>query len=67
MSSLVSACIAESASAVLGLSLLPNVTDGRGCPLAKTRGRRLWPVALHIPIRFHDLRHTFATGCSRVA
>ena len=39
-----------------------KVTDGRGRPLADPRGRRLWPVALHVPIRFHDLRHTFADG-----
>ena len=42
-----------------------KVTDGRGRPLADPRGRRLWPVALHIPIRFHDLRHTFATELLR--
>jgi integrase len=42
-----------------------KLTDGRGRPLAEPRGRRLWPVALHIPIRFHDLRHTFATELLR--
>jgi len=42
-----------------------KVTDGRGRPLAEARGRRLWPVALHIPIRFHDLHHTFATELLR--
>jgi len=42
-----------------------KVTDGRGRPLADPRGRRLWPVALHVPIRFHDLRHTFATELLR--
>src|SRR5438874_6612070 len=42
-----------------------KVTDGRGRPLPAPRGRRLWPVALNIPIRFHDLRHTFATELLR--
>jgi integrase len=42
-----------------------KVTDGCGRPLAEPRGRRLWPVALHIPIRFHDLRHTCATELLR--
>src|SRR5712664_469698 len=40
-------------------------TNGCGRPLADPRGRRLWPVAVHIPIRFHDLRHTFATELLR--
>ena len=42
-----------------------KTTDGCGRRLAEPRGRRLWPVALHIPIRFHDLRHTFATELLR--
>src|SRR5437868_8194049 len=36
-----------------------------GAVHSEARGRRLWPVALHIPIRFHDLRHTFATELLR--
>src|SRR5712664_2072388 len=40
-------------------------TNGCGRPLADPRGRRLWPVTLHVPIRFHDLRHTFATELLR--
>src|SRR2546423_1671448 len=35
-------------------------TDGRGHPLKQPRGRALWPKALQLRMRFHDLRHTFA-------
>jgi integrase len=40
-------------------------TDGRGHALRHPRGRALWPKALHLPMRFHDLRHTFATELLR--
>ena len=40
-------------------------TDGTGKPAATTRGRMLWPKALQLPMRFHDLRHTFATQLLR--
>jgi len=40
-------------------------TDGRGKPAAAPRGRKLWPKALHVGMRFHDLRHTFATELLR--
>jgi len=43
----------------------PKIVQRRGRALAEPRGRRLWPVALHVPIRFHDLRHTFATELLR--
>jgi pimeloyl-ACP methyl ester carboxylesterase len=36
-------------------------TDGRGHPLKQPRGRALWPKALQLSMRFHDLRHTTAT------
>ncbi len=42
-----------------------KLTDGRGNQVEHPRGRRLWPVALHVPMRFHDLRHTFATALLR--
>jgi integrase len=42
-----------------------KLTDGRGRALVPPRGRRLWPVALHVRMRFHDLRHTFATALLR--
>ena len=29
------------------------------------RGRKLWPKAVHVGMRFHDLRHTFATELLR--
>ena len=37
-------------------------TDGTGKPI---RGRLLWPKALPLKMRFHDLRHTFATELLR--
>jgi len=40
-------------------------TDGRGNPAAQLRGRLLWPKAIHVKMRFHDLRHTFATELLR--
>ena len=40
-------------------------TDGRGHALLKPRGRALWPKALQLRMRFHDLRHTFATELLR--
>ena len=40
-------------------------TDGRGKPATSQRGRKLWPKALHVRMRFHDLRHTFATELLR--
>src|SRR5712691_8705629 len=40
-------------------------TDGTGKPAKQVRGRMLWPKALHLPMRFHDLRHTFATELLR--
>src|SRR5207245_10730028 len=39
--------------------------SGRCEPAAARRGRTLWPVALHVAMRFHDLRHTFATELLR--
>lgn len=42
-----------------------KTTDGRGNPVDVPRGRKLWPRAIHLPIRFHDLRHTFATELLR--
>ena len=42
-----------------------KTTDGCGHLVANPRGRKLWPVALHLPMRFHDLRHTFATALLR--
>ena len=32
---------------------------------ASPRGRKLWPKAIHVAMRFHDLRHTFATELLR--
>ena len=40
-------------------------TDGRGHALQQPRGRALWPKALPLRMRFHDLRHTFATELLR--
>ena len=40
-------------------------TNGRGKPAETPRGKRLWPRALHLAMRFHDLRHTFATELLR--
>src|SRR5216684_3769220 len=40
-------------------------TDGRGRPLIPPRGRMLWPKAIHVGMRFHDLRHGFATELLR--
>ncbi len=40
-------------------------TDGRGRPLVPPRGRMLWPKAIHVGMRFHDLRHGFATELLR--
>src|SRR5713226_5089998 len=40
-------------------------TDGRGNPLIPPRGRMLWPKAIHVGMRFHDLRHGFATELLR--
>ena len=40
-------------------------TDGRGHALLKPRGRALWPKALQLRMRFHDLRHTSATELLR--
>lgn len=40
-------------------------TDGRGNPLVQPRGRALWPKAIPLPMRFHDLRHCFATELLR--
>jgi len=40
-------------------------TDGRGNPLAQPRGRALWPKAIPLQMRFHDLRHGFATELLR--
>src|SRR5260370_1621894 len=36
-------------------------TDGSGKPLVRPRGRALWPKAIPLRMRFHDLRHGFAT------
>ena len=38
-----------------------KATDGRGNQVENPRGRRLWPRAIQIKMRFHDLRHTFGT------
>jgi integrase len=40
-------------------------TDGRGNTLVPPRGRLLWPKAIHVAMRFHDLRHGFATELLR--
>jgi len=40
-------------------------TDGTGKPAKHVRGRLLWPKALPLKMRFHDLRHTFATELLR--
>ncbi len=40
-------------------------TDGTGKPSRHTRGRLLWPKAVPLKMRFHDLRHTFATELLR--
>ena len=40
-------------------------TDGTGKPATHTRGRMLWPKAVPLKMRFHDLRHTFATELLR--
>jgi len=42
-----------------------KTTDGRGNQVENPRGRRLWPRAIQIKMRFHDLRHTFATELLR--
>src|SRR5882762_3778119 len=40
-------------------------TDGTGKPAKHIRARLLWPKALPLKMRFHDLRHTFATELLR--
>jgi integrase len=40
-------------------------TNGSGKPLAHPRGRALWPKAIPLRMRFHDLRHGFATELLR--
>jgi len=40
-------------------------TDGTGKPAKHVRGRLLWPKGLPLKMRFHDLRHTFATELLR--
>ena len=40
-------------------------TDGTGKTAKHIRGRLLWPKALPLKMRFHDLRHTFATELLR--
>src|SRR5262249_32826390 len=41
--------------------------EGHGKPLAHPRGRALWPKAIPLRMRFHDLRHGFATELLRRA
>jgi excisionase family DNA binding protein len=48
-----------------GLPCSRRVHRGRARPTRRRSFATLWPVALHIPIRFHDLRHTFATELLR--
>jgi len=40
-------------------------TDGTGKLAKHVRGRLLWPKAIPLKMRFHDLRHTFATELLR--
>ncbi len=40
-------------------------TNGSGKPLVPPRGRALWPKAIPLRMRFHDLRHGFATELLR--
>ena len=40
-------------------------TDGRGNPLVPLRGKKPWARRVHVKMRFHDLRHTFATALLR--
>lgn len=42
-----------------------KTTDGRGNLVENPRGRKLWARAIKLPMRFHDLRHTFATELLR--
>ncbi len=40
-------------------------TNGLGKPAKETRGRMLWAKAVPLPMRFHDLRHLYATEMLR--